>query len=306
MEEFNRVVPIVATTGTFNLTDEYLRMLGEDPYRYEKAKFLSTTFEMRLKLAAQSQVHDLRRSLHDLPTRLERLWVDSSNPPGARRLIICSLYRELGDQKSLEASRVINHFVRMRLPQDGPDSYTPAELAACNAGGDGAKEFQPVRRAAHPHEAPDAYGHAEAAVIGLTWTRVRVPGRESLTLLAPATPTRAPEERAHQADEPQGEGRILIGAADGAAGPSRWQAEVRAPQRQRSHPDRRHRHPTRPRGPTRRCPKHRSRHLHPLRRFQLTRRCLQYQAGVNPGLWHRRARHHRRVGVRRPRSRRQP
>ena len=153
MEEFNRTVPIVATTGTFDLTDEYLRMLGEDPYRYEKAKFLSTTFEMRLKLAAQSQVHDLRRSLHDLPTRLERLWVDSSNPPGARRLIICSLYRELGDDKSLEASRVINHFVRMRLPQGTPDSYTPAELTACNAGADSGKNFSPYDTPA-PAKAP--------------------------------------------------------------------------------------------------------------------------------------------------------
>jgi hypothetical protein len=154
MEEFNRFVPVVATTGTFDLTDEYLRMMGEDPYRYEKAKFLSTTFEMRLNLAAQSQVHDLRRSLHDLPGRLEKLWTDTSNPPGARRLIICALHRELADEKSLEASRVITHFVRMRLSQGGPDAYTAAELDACNAGTDAGKRFNPYEVPAPTKPAP--------------------------------------------------------------------------------------------------------------------------------------------------------
>jgi hypothetical protein len=143
MEEYNNFMPLTATTGTADLTDEYYRMLGEDPYRYEKAKFLSNTFDMRLKMAAESQVHDLRRSLHDLPSRLEQLWQDTSLPPAARRLIICSLYRELGDDRSLEPSRVITHFVRTRLPLGSPDAYTPAELEACTAGLDKGRRWSP-------------------------------------------------------------------------------------------------------------------------------------------------------------------
>ena len=144
MEEYNRFIPVMATTGTADLTDEYYRMLGEDPYRYEKARFLSSTLEMRMKMAAEAQVHDLRRSLHDLPVRLERLWKDTAHPPAARRLIICALHSELRrDEKGREANAVINTFVRLRLPQDGPDGYTAAEMEACNASADPADRFDP-------------------------------------------------------------------------------------------------------------------------------------------------------------------
>ena len=94
-EPYDNFVPVASASGTFNLTDEYYRMLGEDPYRYEKARFLSSTFDLRLKMAAQAQVHDLRQSLHDLPARLDRLWKDPAHPPSARRLIMCALFDEL-------------------------------------------------------------------------------------------------------------------------------------------------------------------------------------------------------------------
>jgi hypothetical protein len=146
MEEYYKVVPVVAVTGTADLTDEYYRMLGEDPYRYEKARFLSSTFEMRLKMAAESQLHDLRRSLHELRSRLDRLWSDPSHPPTARRLIVCALFGELSrDETGRVATEVINNFVRTRLPQGSADGYTAAELEACNAGAGGRERFDPYR-----------------------------------------------------------------------------------------------------------------------------------------------------------------
>ena len=158
MEEYYKVVPVVAAIGTADLTDEYYRMLGEDPYRYEKARFLSSTFEMRLQMAAQAQVHDLRRSLHDLPVRLERLWKDPSHPPSARRLIMCALFDELRHaEKGREARNVIETFVRLNLPQGSPDAYAPAELETCNAGAgsDPADRFDPYTPpAAKPKPAP--------------------------------------------------------------------------------------------------------------------------------------------------------
>jgi hypothetical protein len=134
MEEYYYPVPFYRVLGTVDLTDEYYRMLGEDPYGYEKARFLASTFEMRLEMAAESQLHDLRRSLHELPGRLERLWSNTSHPPGARRLILCALFDELrGQENASEARNVIETFVRTHLPPGSPDAYTPAELQTCNA-----------------------------------------------------------------------------------------------------------------------------------------------------------------------------
>jgi hypothetical protein len=143
-EELDKVIPVAAVTGTADLTDEYLRLMGEDPYRYEKARFLASTADMRLKMAAEAQLHDLRLSMHDLPVRLDRLWKDTSTPPAARRLIICALHGELSrDDKSREANAVINTFVRTRLPRGTPDAYTAAELQTCNAGLSDRDRFDP-------------------------------------------------------------------------------------------------------------------------------------------------------------------
>jgi hypothetical protein len=146
MEEYYYPVPFYRVLGAVDLTDEYYRMLDEDPYGYEKARFLASTFEIRLGMAARSQLHDLRRSLHELPLRLDRLWNTTSYPPGARRLIICALFDELrGQENATEARNVIETFVRTRLPPDSSDAYTPAELQTCNAssGRNPANRFDP-------------------------------------------------------------------------------------------------------------------------------------------------------------------
>jgi hypothetical protein len=144
MEEYYYAVPVVAVIGNTDLTDMYYRMLGEDPYRYEKARFLSSTYEMRIKLAAESQVQDMRLALHDLPGRLEKLWADTTHPLAARRLIICMLWSELHrDARGREATAVINHFVRTRLPLGTANAYTPAEIANCNAGAAPTARFDP-------------------------------------------------------------------------------------------------------------------------------------------------------------------
>jgi hypothetical protein len=144
MEEYGHFVPVVTTTGNADLTDEYYRMLGEDPYRQEKARFLSSTYDMRLKMAAESQVRDMRLALHDLPTRLDRLWKDPAQPPAAKRLMICMLWSELyRDDKGREATNVINHFVRTRLPRGSADGYSDAELQSCNARAEAGGKFDP-------------------------------------------------------------------------------------------------------------------------------------------------------------------
>jgi hypothetical protein len=134
--------------GTMDLTDEYLRLMGEDPYRREKARFLAATFDMRVGMAARAEAQDLRQALFALPDRLTAIWRDRAQPAPARRRIICALWTELGrdgqkdgksgndgKDKAVDAARVIETFVRTHLPAGSPDAYTPQELSACSAGG---------------------------------------------------------------------------------------------------------------------------------------------------------------------------
>jgi hypothetical protein len=137
-------LPLVLVKGKGDITDEYYRLMGEDPYRYEKARFLSATFEMRVAMAAKALVHDLRRSLHALPDRLDGIWTDRSQPPAAHRRIFCALWAELSnDDKSVEAARVILTFVRTRLPAGSPAAFTGSELAECNQGRPPGQQFRP-------------------------------------------------------------------------------------------------------------------------------------------------------------------
>jgi hypothetical protein len=129
---------------TLDLTDEYYRLMGEDPYRREKARFLAATFDVRLAMAARAEAADLRSATADLPGRLAKIWADRSQPPAARRRIICALWSELRrDGKGTAAADVITTFVRTRLAAGTLHAYAPAELAACSDGQAPGVKFAP-------------------------------------------------------------------------------------------------------------------------------------------------------------------
>jgi hypothetical protein len=138
------MITLVMSTTTLDLTDEYYRWVGEDPYRREKARFLAATFDVRLAMAARAEAADLRTSISELPERLAQIWGDTSQPPAARRRIICALWTELRrDGKGDEAGKVITTFVRTKLAAGSKDAYPPAELNACAAGQASAPRFAP-------------------------------------------------------------------------------------------------------------------------------------------------------------------
>ena len=138
------MVPVMLTGSTLDLTDEYYRLVGEDPYRREKARFLAATFDFRLALAARAEAVDLRAAIASLPERLGQIWADKSQPPAARRRIICALWSELRrDGKGDEAAAVVTKFVRTHLAAGTGDAYSTAELAACASGQAGGARFAP-------------------------------------------------------------------------------------------------------------------------------------------------------------------
>jgi hypothetical protein len=92
---FYAPVLLLSVKGTFDLTDELMRLGGQDPYRYAKASFLAGTREMRARMAARAHADDLRRSAAGLPEHLETIACDGRLSAGERRAIIEALGAEL-------------------------------------------------------------------------------------------------------------------------------------------------------------------------------------------------------------------
>jgi len=125
-------VIVVAAAGSFDLTDELMRLHHQDPYRYEKAHFLAATAELRGALAARALAENVRRERRELPARLEALACDETRPARERRATIEALRREFdGDAPAARAAvAVIDHFVEARFPAGGGAPLCPSAPSA--------------------------------------------------------------------------------------------------------------------------------------------------------------------------------
>ncbi len=118
---FKAAVVIVSVNGTFDLTDELMRLAGEDPYRFAKARFLSGTRDLRVRLAARAHAEDMRRSLVDLPARLAAIVCDEQRSLAERRAILEALRAELdaGSAEARDAGATIARFLAALDRADG-------------------------------------------------------------------------------------------------------------------------------------------------------------------------------------------
>jgi hypothetical protein len=126
------VLPIpntIEVRGTFDLTDEIMRAHRQEPYAYEKARFLSATFELRIKMAIAARKEDLKSSLELLPERLDALLDDERYTARERRRILYELWCETDQTLDGErAARTIEAFIRRRLPCGSALGYSGEEL----------------------------------------------------------------------------------------------------------------------------------------------------------------------------------
>jgi hypothetical protein len=68
-------------TWRLDITDELMRMNGQDPYRYQKAKFLVATHDLRAHMAAKMHAERIRRASAELPSRLLSIACDERLSP---------------------------------------------------------------------------------------------------------------------------------------------------------------------------------------------------------------------------------
>lgn len=92
---FQADLMLVNVTGKMDLTDELMRIHGQDPYRYAKARFMAETRELRAHLAARAQADDLRAAAVELPGRLEAIAGDERLSVAERRAILEALRDEV-------------------------------------------------------------------------------------------------------------------------------------------------------------------------------------------------------------------
>jgi hypothetical protein len=138
-------------SGGFDVTDMLMRGRKQDPYRYEKEKFMETTAKMRADLQTKARKAQLESSLAYLPTYLEELWRDPNRPVRERRRLLYAMWREAAgtDDEVGAAGRkartTIEAFVRERLPEGSEDAFTDEELRRYNARG-GSMRFDPYKQ----------------------------------------------------------------------------------------------------------------------------------------------------------------
>lgn len=137
-------------SGGFDLTDLAMRGHKQDPYRYEKEKFMDNTSKLRGELTAKARKDRLESSLAALPGHLDQVWSDVGRSARERRGVLYALWREAAGSDDevgaagRKARATIEAFIRERLPEGSQDAFTDDELRRFNARA-GAVKFEPYR-----------------------------------------------------------------------------------------------------------------------------------------------------------------
>ena len=127
---FDAPVLLLSVAGNFDVTDELMRFGGQDPYRYEKARFMKGTGELRSRLAARAHADDLRDASDQLPRHLEEIAANPELSPAERRATIEALGLEMdpATAEGRKARAVIDAFLRARfsaVPAAGSPGRSP-------------------------------------------------------------------------------------------------------------------------------------------------------------------------------------
>src|SRR5436190_17568018 len=86
---------VVGPAGAVDMTDEIMRFSAEDPYRRDKALFLTATRDTRERMAARAAAEDIRVAKADLSARMLAIACDPRRTARERRAVLEALRLEL-------------------------------------------------------------------------------------------------------------------------------------------------------------------------------------------------------------------
>jgi hypothetical protein len=123
-----------AAGASFDVTEEMMRLFGEDPYRYEKARFLAVTAEWRARLVAVTRDRQKDAALANQHQQLLAIWRDRRYTPNERRRLLFNLWLEMDDSpQGRQGAAGIVSFIRQHAPAGSREAFTAGELAAMNS-----------------------------------------------------------------------------------------------------------------------------------------------------------------------------
>jgi hypothetical protein len=129
----------IVVTGHFDLTEELMRLHGEDPYRYEKTKIMERTRDERAGMAATARSERLHEAVRKMPAYLDKVWGYTAWSAAERRAALFALWEEVAEDGADEVVSIgrmvratIVGFIRRRLPAGSADAFTRAEIEALN------------------------------------------------------------------------------------------------------------------------------------------------------------------------------
>ena len=121
-------MPIFADAGLrADLTDQYTRLMGSDPYGPQKAAFLANTFDMRMNMAAKDHRANVRAALDDLVARAAGGRGDTRYSVAERSSLIYLMWQDTSgdDPDARRARQMIVDFARSHLPPAEAARFTP-------------------------------------------------------------------------------------------------------------------------------------------------------------------------------------
>jgi outer membrane biosynthesis protein TonB len=137
------------SSGSFDITDGFMRGAGQDPYAARKMEFLDRTRDERNAMATVAKSAHLREALHRTRGDLDRLWRGPGSP-AAKRALLFALWDECAERGAAEVvatARAVRGaivaFVRRNLPAGSRHAFSAEELARHNARRTSTARFDP-------------------------------------------------------------------------------------------------------------------------------------------------------------------
>ncbi len=130
-------LPIIAIVGKVDVTSYLMRKTVGDPYASRKLKLLDETRDERAARGATHRREQLARSSELVRANLARL-VAADLTAAERRAALFTLWDECSEGDSAEgeagdrARAQVIGWIRAHLPVDGPNAFTPDEIATLN------------------------------------------------------------------------------------------------------------------------------------------------------------------------------
>jgi hypothetical protein len=133
----------------FDLNDAVESLMKHQLYTAEKRWFLDQTAAVREQLADAFRVAELARAKRYLEQALERI-AAGSDDTAHKHAAVFALWQNCGDDAdAANVRRVVEAFVRRRMPEDSALGFDAAELGRLNADRSGMRRFDPYRTSAN-------------------------------------------------------------------------------------------------------------------------------------------------------------